>query len=269
MNGKDAKLKPGSEFGALIAAERRNRIAQLVGQQGSVRVSKLSELFQISEVTIRNDLDVLTQQGLLVRDRGGAIRNENGGLFIAYAQRASINLDAKRRIGRMAATLVTSGETIAMDAGTTVMEMAKSLSSDLAVTVVTNALNVATQVGALPKAHVIIIGGALVRETLSTLGPRSEHDLSEIAVQKVFLGANAMDAKFGITDTPAELARSKYLIAKAGRQVILLADSSKWGRVSFAKVLPLSEIQVLITDRELPQEAQAIIRDMGVELICV
>ena len=269
LNGKKEKVKLGNETGSPIAAERRNRITQLAGQQGSVRVSELSELFQVSEVTIRSDLDVLTRQGMLVRGRGGAVRNENSGLFIAYAQRASVNLDAKRRIGSIAATLVTSGETIIMDAGTTVMEMAKSLSADLAVTVVTNALNVATQVGALPNAHVIVLGGSLVRETLSTLGPHSERDLSEIAVQKVFLGANAMDAKFGITDTQAELARSKRFLAQTGRQVILLADSSKWGRASFAKVLPLSDIHVLITDNDLPQEAQAIIRDMGVELVCV
>ena len=269
LNGKKEKVKLGNETGSPIAVERRNRITQLAGQQGSVRVSELSELFQVSEVTIRSDLDVLTRQGMLVRGRGGAVRNENSGLFIAYAQRASVNLDAKRRIGSIAATLVTSGETIIMDAGTTVMEMAKSLNVDLAVTVVTNALNVATQVGALPNAHVIVLGGSLVRETLSTLGPHSERDLSEIAVQKVFLGANAMDAKFGITDTQAELARSKRFLAQTGRQVILLADSSKWGRASFAKVLPLSDIHVLITDNDLPQEAQAIIRDIGVKLICV
>ncbi len=269
MNGKLGKTKAGSETGSPITAMRRIRIANLVEQQGSVRVTELSEMFQVSEVTIRNDLDIMTQQGLLVRDRGGAIRNENGGLFIAYAQRASINLEAKRRIGSVAATLVAFGETIIMDAGTTVMEMAKSLNADLAVTIVTNALNVAAQVGSLPNAHVIVLGGPLVRETISTLGPHSERDLSEIAVQKVFLGANAMDAKFGITDTPAELARSKRLIAQAGRQRILLADSSKWGRVSFAKVLALSDIHILITDTDLPQEAQTIIRDMGVELICV
>ena len=251
------------------AVERRQSIIQLAGEQGSVRVRELSELFQVSEVTIRSDLGVLTQQGLLLRDRGGAIPNENGGLFVAYAQRASINLEAKRRIGRFAATLVNPGETIIMDAGTTVMEMAKSLSMNLSVTVITNALNVAIQVGSLPNAHVIVLGGSLVRETIGTLGHNAERDLSELAVQTVFLGANAIDAEFGVTDTPAELARGKRLMVQAARRVILLADSYKWGRVSFAKVLSLSDIDLLISDTDLPTEAQAVIRAMGVELICV
>ncbi len=254
---------------SLSAVERRLNITQLAGENGSVRVRELSELFQVSEVTIRSDLEALTRQGFLLRDRGGAILNENGGLFVAYAQRASVNLEAKRRIGRYAATLVAPDETIIMDAGTTVMEMAKSLSVDLSVTVITNALNVAIQVGSLPNAHIIVLGGSLIRETISTLGHNAERDLNELAVQTVFLGANAMDGEFGVTDTRAELARGKRLMRQAARRVVLLADSSKWGCVAFAKVLPLSELDLLISDTGLSTEAQATIRGLGVELICV
>ncbi len=266
---RNKKLVKETELRSLSALERRLSITQLAGEQGSVRVRELSELFQVSEVTIRSDLELLTQQGFLLRDRGGAILNENGGLFVAYAQRAAVNLEVKRRIGRFAATLVNPGATIIMDSGTTVMEMAKCLSNDLSLTVITNALNVAIHIGSLPNARVIVLGGSLIRETISTLGHNVERDLNELVVQITFLGANAMDAEFGVTETSAELARGKRLMVHAARRVILLADSYKWGRVSFAKVLSLSDIDLLVSDTGLPMEAQAAIRNLGIELICV
>ncbi|MCZ7543302.1 MAG: DeoR/GlpR family DNA-binding transcription regulator [Anaerolineae bacterium] len=254
---------------SLMAAERRARITEFVVQQGSVRVSELSALFQVSEVTIRNDLDLLHKQGSLIRDHGGAIAEIHATAFIDFARRTRENLAEKQRIGRAAALLVQPDETIIMDAGTTVMEMARSLSSDLSLTVVTNGLNVASRMGMSSNAHVILLGGCFNRETISTLGTETERELDNVRVQRVFLGTHAMDIASGLTDTAIEVAHVKRRMVEAAREVILLADSSKWGRIAFAKTIPFSEVDIMITDAGLPDQAQKTLRSLGVELILV
>jgi DeoR family transcriptional regulator of aga operon len=259
--------KPSKELKAPLPLERRAQIVELLARKGIVRVSELSDLFQVSEVTIRSDLDILHEQGALVRDRGGAVATTHSSLFVAFDQRTHLNRDEKRRIGRAAAQLVNPNETIIMDAGTTMMEMAKSLNKDLPVTVITNGLNVASQVGAFPHAHVIVLGGSLIPETISTVGTEVERDLSSMIVQKVFLATHAVDAESGLADTSIAVARVKRTMAQVARQVILLADSSKWGRVAFAKTIPLSSGHVMITDSNRPEEAQETVKRLGVQLI--
>jgi DeoR family transcriptional regulator, aga operon transcriptional repressor len=251
------------------ASERRQRIIELLMNQGAVRVQELSDLFMVSEVTIRNDLDIMARDGQLRRHRGGAIAAPLPNLSIAFERRASLNLEKKRQIGRAAAQLVSAGDTIIMDSGTTLVEMSKSLNTSDKVTVVTNALNVATQVGALPNALVILPGGTLNRETISTFGPETERSLSNHVVQKAFLGIQAIDPELGLTDTSSEIAYVKQSMIRAARRVILLADSSKWRRVAFVKVVPLSAIHTVVTDSDLPDEARAAIERVGVELIVV
>jgi len=261
--------KPEVEAKSRLALDRRTRIVELAAHNGFVRVPELSEIFGVSEVTIRNDLDLLSKQGLLVRDRGGALANTHSSLFVAFAQRANLNLDEKRRIGKAAARLVKSGDTIIMDAGTTVIQMAKSLSNDLAITAVTNALNVAMEVGTLPDAHVILLGGSLIRETVSTVGPQAERDLHNVIAQKAFMSAHSIDPEWGPADTSIEVAHVKRVMAQVAREVILLADSSKWGSVAFARTVPWSGINIMITDSNMPEEAQTTIKGFGIKLIVV
>lgn len=234
-----------------LTGERRERITAIVAREGAVRVGDLSRLFGVSEVTIRNDLESLARQGVLVREHGGAIANSGSTLSLAFGQRAQHNEEIKRRIGYAAAQLVQPGDTIIMDAGTTLMEMAKNLSNHSPLTVVTNALNVATQVGSLPDVNVILAGGALSRETISTIGALAERDLNDLIVDKLFLGAHVVDMKAGVSDVSVEVARVKMAMIRAARQVILLADSSKWGRKAFARVVPLSRVHTVITDAGL------------------
>ncbi|MCC7450236.1 MAG: DeoR/GlpR transcriptional regulator [Anaerolineae bacterium] len=248
---------------------RRAQIVDRVKQKGTVHVSELSEWLGVSEVTIRNDLDVLNEQGLLIRDRGGAIAITHSSLFVDFDRRTQLNLDEKRRIGQAAAQLVQPDETIILDGGTTVMEMAKSLSKDLSLTAITNGLNVASQIGALPNAHVIVLGGSLVPETITTVGPESERDLGNVIAHKLFLATHAIDREHGLADTSIAVARVKRAMVQATRQVILLADSTKWGRVAFAKTIPLSKVHTMISDTGLPEEARNTIQSLGIELILV
>lgn len=267
-----ATVPDSSDTRAPMILQRRAQIAELVRQSGAVRVADLAERFKVSEVTIRNDLVQLEKQGQLVRDRGGALPLDHAReitSLLAVEQRAHLQIAEKQRIARAAAQLVSPGDTILMDAGTTVVEMASHLAGIEPLTVVTNALNVALEVSAKTDARVILLGGNLSRESSSTLGSLAEHTLGELLVQKAFLGTQAFDLEHGFTDTTMEIAQVKRAMIKAARCVILLSDSSKLGHRGFIKVAPLTAVQTLITDTGLPAEVRAELERLGVEVVMV
>src|ERR1700733_12839295 len=251
----------------LLTGERRRRIGEILGRRGRVTVNEQSKLFQGTAVMIRSDLEIMDSDSALIRDRGGAIAYTSTTLTVAFEKRAVQNREQKRHIGRVASTLVNDRETIIMDAGSTVMEMAHSLPAEKPCTIVTTALNVASRVGALEKVNVLIAGGSLSRETISTVGALAERDLENLIVDKLFLSTQAFDAEHGLTDDSFDIARVKAAMIRSARKVILLADSSKWGHSAFAKIAALREIDVLITDDGLSKEARKTMQKFGFELI--
>lgn len=260
---------PVGDGGAPLMLDRRARIVALVQQRGSVRVQELADLFQVSTVTIRTDLVQLEKEGMLTRDRGGAIARTRPSALVAFDQRTSLNLEIKQRLGKAAAGLVSPGESILMDAGTTVVEMARHLGRAAPLTVVTNALNVALELHAIRDARVLMLGGTINYATFGTLGPLAEQSLEGLAVQKLFLAAESVDPIAGVTDSTVEIAQIKRAMISAARQVVLVADSSKWGRTGFIKVAPLSAIHTVVTDTGLPDTARAALERLGVALILV
>jgi DeoR/GlpR family transcriptional regulator of sugar metabolism len=232
-------------------------------------VAELGRFFGVSEVTIRNDLERLAHEGLLVRDHGGAIARTLTALSVTFNQRAQLNLEAKQRIGQAAANLVQPGETIIMDSGTTLMEMAKRLRNLSPLTVITNGLNIAIQVGSLPDVHVVLAGGSLSSETISTVGPLAERDLGDLLADRLFLGTHAFELEAGLLDVSIEVARIKRTMISAAEKVILLADSSKFPTRAFARVASLSAINCLITDTGFPEDAARQLAAQGIELLRV
>jgi len=257
---------------APMTQHRRRQILDLVKSDGSAHVNTLARTFGVSAVTIRNDLAKLEATGELLRDRGGAITApapRQVKHLLGLNERATLNLNAKQRIGKAAAGLVQPGDTIIMDAGTTVVEMASHLAAVRPLTIVTNALNVALTIAAAGDAQVILLGGMLSREASSTAGPLTEQTLADLSVGKVFLGTQALDLADGLTDTTLEIAQTKRAMIKAARQVILLADSAKWDHTGFIKVAPLAEVDVLISDQKFPAKARAAVEQLGVRLVLV
>jgi DeoR family transcriptional regulator, aga operon transcriptional repressor len=250
-----------------LMLDRRARISALVRQHGSVRVSELAELFQVSTVTIRNDLAQLEQEGVLLRDRGGAVAIGQRSALVAFEQRATVRQPLKERIGRAAAALVDPGDTILLDAGTTVVEMIKYLPREEQLTVVTNALNVALELRSLRHVHALLLGGTINYATFGTLGPLTEQGLANLNVQKLFLAAETVDLATGITDSTLEIAQVKRAMVRTARQVILLVDSSKWGRTGFITVAPLSAIHTVIVDDGLAESDRVALERMGIRLI--
>jgi DeoR/GlpR family transcriptional regulator of sugar metabolism len=177
-----------------------------------------------------------------------------------------LNLGSKQRIGEAAARMVLSGDTVILDAGSTLMEMAKRLPAVSPLTVITNSLNIATEVGSRPGVHVMLAGGSLSPETISTVGPVAERDLRELLVGKLFLGIQAFGQDSGLSDVSLEVARVKAAMVSAADYVILLADSTKYSTRAFARVAPLSEIDCLITDSGFPEEAAQQLLAQGIEV---
>ncbi|HSI13135.1 MAG TPA: DeoR/GlpR family DNA-binding transcription regulator [Chthoniobacter sp.] len=249
--------------------QRRSQIADLVRDRGSMRVIELAELFDVSEVTIRNDLVQLEKDGELVRDRGGAVPGvapRQITSLLAVEQRSHLQPDQKRRVARAAAALVKPGDTIIMDAGTTVVEMVPYLADITPLTVVTNALNVVLEVASKTDARIIVLGGTFSREASSTIGSIAERMLGDLVVQKAFLGTQAFDIENGLTDTTLEIAEVKRAMIRAARRTVLLTDSTKLGRSGFIKVAPLTAMHTIICDEALPVEVRSALEQLGVEV---
>jgi DeoR/GlpR family transcriptional regulator of sugar metabolism len=249
-----------------LMLERRRRIAELVEARRVVRVAELVELFDVSDVTVRNDLEALAKEGVIVRDHGGAVTTARTSLSTAFGQRALENLEAKQRIAEAALKMLSAGETVILDAGTTLMEMARRLPAALPLTVITNSLNVAAEAGVRPAARVILAGGSLSTETISTVGPLAERDIGELLVDKLFLAIHAFDIEAGLSDVSLDVARVKAAMIAASERVVLLADATKFPKRALARVAPLSVIDCLITDKSFPEEAAAELERLGIDV---
>lgn len=249
---------------------RRKDILQLLSDKGQVLVDSLSRQFKVSEVTIRNDLDQLEKKNLLIRARGGAIKFETSvGLDQRLADKHRINHSEKARIGKHASLLVSEGDTIIIDSGSTTSEMVKNLPDLQDLTVITNALNIANQLVNKPNINMIMPGGYLRKNMLSLVGPQSEKSLRNFNVDKAFLGVDGFDTKSGIFTPSVEEARLNEIMIEVSKEVILLADSSKFKRRSFAFICSIKDIDKVITDDKITDDDKKRLLDAGVEVIIV
>jgi DeoR family transcriptional regulator of aga operon len=249
---------------------RRKEILQMLSDNGEVSVDNLSEKFGVSQVTIRNDLDQLEQKNMLLRARGGAIKLETN---VVGDQRLvdknRINLTEKARIGKRASQMINESNTIIIDSGSTTGEMVSHLADFHDLTVITSALNIANQLLAKPSINVIMPGGYLRKNSLSLVGPQAEKCIKNFNVDKAFLGVDGFDTKKGIYTPNVEEARLNEIMIEISNEVILLADSSKFSKRSFAFICSLTEIDKVITDTGIRPDDKKRLQDGGVEVIIV
>jgi DeoR family transcriptional regulator, aga operon transcriptional repressor len=249
---------------------RRKEILQILAEKGQVLVESLSEAFGVSEVTIRNDLDQLEKKNMLIRTRGGAIKMETGvGYDTRLADKNKINFQQKSRIGQKAAQLIQEGDTIIIDSGSTTAEMVRNLPDFNDLTIITNAMNIANQLVSKSNINVIIPGGYLRKNSQSLVGSQSEKSLRNFNVDKVFLGVDGFDTKKGIYTPNVEEASLNEIMIEVSKEVILLADSSKFTKRSFAFICALDKIHKVITDNKIGDEDKKRLTDAGIEVIIV
>ena len=247
---------------------RRNEILTAINTDGQVYVDELSSRFGVSEVTIRNDLDQLEQKNLLIRARGGAMRIEGRvGVDYNLSEKDKLNYHEKMKIGKAAAKLIHDSETVLIDSGTATAEMVKNLPNMEELTVITNALNIATLLMGNPGVNLTIPGGFLRRKSQSLVGPMAQRNLKNFYVDKAFLGVDGFDTKTGIYTPNIEEAHLNELMIEIANEVILLSDSSKFKKKSFAFICPVDKIDVVVTDDKIDPEDYRRLEDAGVKVI--
>jgi len=248
----------------LSTEERQSSILALLTRQGRLSVAEIVEQFGVSEATARRDLEALAEQGKLQRVHGGALPVRQAQPEAPLLQREREQFFEKQRIGQAAAALVEDGETVFIASGTTTLEVARHLRARQNLTVITNSLPVMNTLAGLPGIHLIGIGGLLRESELSFVGHIAEQAIAELRADKVILGVHAFSLQHGLTSDYLPETLTDRAILKIGRQVILVADHTKFESVSPAFVAPVSSIHHLVTDSQTPAEILSALREMGI-----
>jgi DeoR family transcriptional regulator of aga operon len=258
-----------AKHGKKSTVERRVIIVDKLDKEGQVDVNSLSKELGVSEVTIRNDLSRLEQKNMLVRARGGAFKIERVGLDFTLSDKKGYHFEEKKKIGKEAAALIEEGDTIILDSGTTTMEISKNLSKLGDLTIITNALNVANQLAEYENANVIIPGGALRKASLSLVGATAEESFKNYFCDKLFLAVDGFNTLHGLSTPNVEEAHLNRIMIKIAKQVIVVTDSSKFHKRSFAFIAPISAVDIVVTDSGIPPEDKKILEHSGIQVIVV
>ncbi len=256
------KIKRSSTVG------RRKSILDQINENGQVFVADLSKEFEVSEVTIRNDLEQLENKNMLLRARGGALKVD-GNVSKDYniSEKNMLHYEEKVRIGKKAAQLINENETIIIDSGTTTKEIAKNLGHLNEVTVITNALNIINQLTQYNNINIIVPGGHLRKNSQSMVGPFAEKNMSNLFVDKVFIGVDGFDTKSGIYTPNIEEANFNEIMIKNSKEAIVVCDSSKFQRRSLAFICNTSNIHCVVTDSGIPNDDKKRLEDSGIKVI--
>jgi DeoR family transcriptional regulator of aga operon len=244
------------------------KILEILGSEGQVAVSELSKKFNVSEVTIRNDLSHLEKKGLLIKTRGGGLKAQRVGIDQQLNEKAKINSKDKQAIGKRAAEIINDNDTVIIDSGTTTVEVVKNIGRINNLTVITNALNIASQL-IRDEIKVILLGGVLRSSSLSLTGPIGENNIKNFYCDKCFLGVDGIDSQTGIYTPNLEEAHLNRLMIEASKEVIIVTDSSKFKRKSFAHIAPISKVNIIITDSKIPEDELKNLHSMGIKVILV
>ena len=247
--------------------QRRQRIIELLLQQGSVQVGELLAQFDVSAVTIRADLNHLESQGLVARTHGGANLLRMPPQEHDIHEKDTLNLPCKEAIGARAARLVKPGDNIILDSGSTTMMLARHLRSQREVTVMTNGLNIAWELAKAPGVVLRLTGGLLHQPSLSLHGSQAEASLQSFSFDTLFLGVDGLDLQFGATTHHEPEASLNHRMVERAQRIVVLTDSSKFGKVSLHRIARLAEIHTVITDDGIAAEYREGLQRLGIELI--
>jgi len=253
---------------------RLTEILTSLQRDGSVSVEQLSERLEISVVTVRRDLDLLEQKGLLRRTHGGAVSIEplfyepfkNDRSFQAQVERFA---QEKRRIGRAAAGLIGRGETIALTPGTTTSEVIRGLPLNHDITVVTNTVNVAMELSKRKDLKIFVTGGHLRGDWFSLVGPTAVNSLSQLLITTAFIGSDGLDVKSGASCFSPDEAHLNPVMVKHSRRRVAVVDHSKFSVVAGWRICPTTDLNVLVTDTDAPAESVEPFEKAGIKVMRV
>ncbi len=246
---------------------RRLKILDLIREDGHAKVQDLSRIFQVTDVTIRQDLEMLEQMGYVQREHGGAFLKDVGSFAKTGQVFNQVHLDQKKAIAQKAVSLIEEGDCIILDSGSTTTEIAKLLLDYRELTVITNALNIALILGENHGINLIVSGGEFKAPTLSLTGQLAADSFADVHVNKLFLATAGISPDFKLTYPSLSDLVVKSAMIKSAAKVYLVADSSKLGVSAFANLGPISLVHALITDQQITEEQKEIFSTQDVEVI--
>lgn len=251
----------------MLAAERRNLILEKLQDEKKVIVSELSALFEVSEETIRRDLDKLDKDGLATKSYGGAILNEISGIDMPFNVRKKRNMGGKQVIAELVSGLVQEGEHIIVDPSTTAVSIVKALKSRKRLTVITNSIEVLVELSDVSGWDIISTGGTLRENYLALVGPKAMEGVSSFNADKVILSCKGIDMEKGITDANEMFSQVKQTMLKCAKQRILAVDYTKFDNIAFSQICKLSAIDMVVTDVRPSEEWMNYFAEKGIECL--
>jgi len=249
--------------------DRRNEIIKSLAANGKVRDDKLSKYFNVSTVTIRNDLDYLEKKKLVHRAYGGALSRESVSGDSPLAEKQKKYIDEKRKIGVEAAKMIFEGDSIILDSGTTTQQIAKNIKRKKDIIVLTNAINIAMELASTENITVMLLGGILRKKSYSVIGSEAESIIRNHYFDKFFLGIDGFDLETGITTPNSQEAQLNRIMVQKSKEIIIVTDSSKFGNSSFSFICSINDIDKVITDENIPDKYIEILKERDIELIIV
>ena len=251
----------------MLAIERRNAILEKLQVERRVVVSELSQLYNVSEETIRSDLEKLENDGYVIKSYGGAVLNENTNVDLPFNVRKNRNVLGKQKIAAIVSEMVHDGENIMLDASSTAVAIAKALKNKKDLTVITNSLEIALELIDVSGCNVISTGGLATGSSFALVGSVTDKTIRSYYVDKAIISSNGIDLYAGITDSDERHANNKASMLQMAKKKVLAGDSSKFGKIAFAKIGDLKDVAAIVTDKKPEEEWLQRLEELGVECI--
>lgn len=251
----------------MLAIERRNAILEKLQAERRVVVSELSTLYEVSEETIRRDLEKLENEGYVIKSYGGAVLNENANLDLPFNIRKNKNVIGKQKIADIISQTIHDGDYIFLDASSTAVAIAKTIKNKKGLTIITNSLEIAIELLDMPDCKVISTGGEIVSTAFGLVGHVTDKTIRSYYVDKAIISSKGFDLEKGFTDSDERHANNKKSMLESARVKILAIDSSKFDRVSFAKIGDLRDVTMIVTDAKPEDKWLKKFKEYNVECI--
>ena len=250
----------------MLPIERRGEILQKLMIDGKVVVNELAEKYEVTEETIRRDLEKLESEGYAKKTYGGAVRNDNMTSELPYVVRKQTNVSGKRYIAEIIGSLISDGDSLLLDSSSTALFMIKSIGTKHNLTLVTNSVEVLLEV---PQGHdwnIVSTGGMYRSESMSFFGAAAEEVVEKYCADYAVLSCKGIDMEKGITDTRETFANLKKVFIKSAKKVILAVDHTKFNKISFVRLSDFDGIDMIVTDVEPSEAWKKLFEEKGIEL---
>ena len=268
LNNKYMKNTKNGNNNVVFREERLEKIIALLDKEDRLVTKNLPEILNTTSVTIRKDIAILEQRGLLKRTHGGAIKPRKLFHGLALNEKEKLNLEEKIRIAKKAAKLISEGDTIILDSGSTTSFIAKEIKHMKGITVITNAINIVS-ILLNSDIDVILIGGSLLKDTSTLVGPLADDVLRKISADKLFIGVDGIDFEVGLTTPNIIEAHTSRVMMEMSGEIILVVDASKFGRRSLGVISKVSEVNSIITTKKLSENELKKFADYDVTVFIV